>query len=405
VSAGVVLIRLLLASGLLGTGQCDAAAPSPATAPDGLSVRWLSPPDAPESATVEVSGLSPAQLAELRHTQGNLNQKQWQELLTVHVEQGDLVTQLQLPPMAGVYQAGDSALTFKPAFPLAAGLRYRAALYPQHLPNAPKDGRAALTAVLSLPSRGTNSTTVVTQIYPSTDTVPQNLLKFYLHFSASMSRGHSYDYIHLYDASNRAVELPFLEIGEELWDPEYKRLTLFIDPGRIKRGVQPLEEIGPSLEEGRHYTLKVDAGWHDGQGNPLRAAFAKRFAVGPPDRTPPDPTRWKVAAPHAGTREALRVNFPDPMDHALALRMLRVVQLGKKPEQPIEGEVVLSEQERHWALTPTQSWRQGTYQLVVQSTIEDLAGNNVGKPFEVDVFEGVQRRLTNTSARVSFEIR
>jgi hypothetical protein len=220
-----------------------------------------------------------------------------------------------------------------------------------------------------------------------------------------MSRGHSYDYIHLYDASNRAVELPFLEIGEELWDPEYKRLTLFIDPGRIKRGVQPLEEIGPSLEEGRHYTLKVDAGWHDGQDNPLRAAFAKRFAVGPPDRTPPDPTHWKVATPHAGTREALTVNFSDPMDHALALRMLRVVQLGKKPEQPIEGEVVLSEQERHWALTPTQSWRQGTYQLVVQSTIEDLAGNNVGKPFEVDVFDGVQRRLTNTSVRVSFEIR
>ena len=33
-----------------------------------------------------------------------------------------------------------------------------------------------------------------------------------------------------------AIELPFLEIDEELWDPAMMRLTLFIDPGRIKRG-------------------------------------------------------------------------------------------------------------------------------------------------------------------------
>ena len=66
-----------------------------------------------------------------------------------------------------------------------------------------------------------------------------------------MSRGHIYDHIRLLDAQGAPVELPFLEIDEELWNAEMTRLTLFIDPGRIKRGVKPLEEIGPSLVAGQ----------------------------------------------------------------------------------------------------------------------------------------------------------
>jgi hypothetical protein len=37
--------------------------------------------------------------------------------------------------------------------------------------------------------------------------------------------------------------------------------------------------------------------------------------------------------------------------------------------------------------------------------VEDLAGNNIGKPFEVDLFEGVERRLSMTTVKLSFEIR
>jgi hypothetical protein len=37
---------------------------------------------------------------------------------------------------------------------------------------------------------------------------------------------------------------------------------------------------------------------------------------------------------------------------------------------------------------PGEPWKAGPYHLVVQNTIEDLAGNNIGKPFEVDLFDG-----------------
>src|SRR5262249_9129673 len=154
-----------------------------------------------------------------------------------------------------------------------------------------------ITSLFKVPQPPKVSTTEVREIYPSADVLPENLLKFYLHFSAPMSRGHIYDHIHLLDEKGRAVELPFLEIDEELWNPAMTRLTLFIDPGRIKRGVTPLEEIGPSLQAGRQYTLQIDHDWKDGAGNSLKRDFRKVFKVAPPDREPPDPDTWKIRAP------------------------------------------------------------------------------------------------------------
>ena len=197
------------------------------------------------------------------------------------------------------------------------------------------------------------------------------------------------------------MELPFLEIDEELWNPEMTRLTLFIDPGRIKRGVQPLEEIGPALEEGKRYTLEIDAAWHDNAGLPLRENFRKSFRVGAPDREPPAPATWKIKSPKAGTRDALTVAFPEPMDHALALRVIRVANAAGRL---VEGASALSDHEQRWSFTPQKSWTAGQHQLQVQNTIEDLAGNNIGKAFEVDLFEGVQRRFTNTVVKLSFDV-
>ena len=179
------------------------------------------------------------------------------------------------------------------------------------------------------------------------------------------------------------------------------RLTLIIDPGRIKRGVRPLEEIGPALEAGKSYALVIGREWRDGAGNPLKENFQKAFKVAPPDREPPDPARWKIEAPQAGSRDHLAVVFPEPMDHALAQRLIRVAV---EPGEIVGGKVSLEDQERRWKFTPDTVWRRGRYQIIIQTTLEDLAGNNIGKPFEVDLFEGVERRLSATTVKLSFEI-
>jgi hypothetical protein len=198
------------------------------------------------------------------------------------------------------------------------------------------------------------------------------------------------------------VTLPFLEIDEELWNPDLTRLTLFIDPGRIKRGVTPLEEVGPALEEGKRFTLHIDKEWRDANRAPLKQSFEKTFKVGPVDREPINPARWKIRSPKANTRGVLAVVFSKPLDHALAQRVITVMDA---TGQPVTGQCALDDQERRWNFTPDNPWRTGSHALLVQKTIEDLAGNNIGKAFEVDLFESVQRRFTNATIKLPFDVR
>ena len=373
------LVRLLCFLVSLSLCVISAAAQTPV-------LRWVS------ASGVEVTGLSPAALQRLQRW----TPLQWQRLLAVYTGPDEA-----LPPMLGSYRIEGNVLRFTPQFPPAPGVTYRAIFRPANLPGA-KTNAAPLTAIFQAPARDVTPTTVVSHVYPSVDVVPENLLKFYLHFSAPMSRGHSYEHIRLLDSNGKQVELPFLELDEELWDQTQTRLTLLIDPGRIKRGVLPLEEIGPSLEAGKSYTLAIGRAWQDGNGNPLKEDFQKHFRVGPPDRTPPDPAQWRIELPKAGTRTPLVVSFPEPLDQALTQRVFSVVAASGAA---IAGQVALTEQERRWEFTPVQPWAAGGYHIAIQTTLEDLAGNNIGKPFEVDLFEGVKRHIETQSIKLPFTVR
>jgi hypothetical protein len=146
----------------------------------------------------------------------------------------------------------------------------------------------------------------------------------------------------------------------------------------------------------------IEGEWRDGAGIPLKESYQKDFKVAPPDRDPPDPARWKVEAPQAGWRDPLAAVFPEPMDHALAQRLIRVA--GER-EGMVEGKVSLEDQERRRIFTPDTVWRRGRCQIIIHTTLEDLAGNNIGKPFEVDLFEGVGPRLSTTTVKLPFKIR
>ena len=308
-----------------------------------------------------------------------------QQLFPVQVEPVNILKSFGLPPVMGDYVAQADGIRFSPRYPFAPGVAYRATFHP-----------AKISSVFRLPAPIQERTTSVAALYPSASLLPQNLLKFYLHFSAPMSRGHIYQHIHLADAEGHPVELPFLEIDEELWNPAMTRLTLFLDPGRIKRGVRPLEEVGPALIPDKSYTLTIDADWHDARGVPLKEPFHKTFRVALPDRDPPDPATWKITAPRRDTREALALAFDGSLDQALALRMISV--------QAVPGRTTLREHETRWLFEPDQPWKAGRHEILVQSTIEDLAGNNVGKPFEVDLEETQRPRDSARVISLSFEI-
>lgn len=285
--------------------------------------------------------------------------------------------------MPGSYEVAGSTVRFRPRFPLQDGMAYEARW-------------GTVTGTHTVPKVVRTATARVERMYPSSDTLPANQLKLYLHFSVPMSRGEAWRRIHLIDDAGKEVALPFLEIEEELWDREAKRLTVLFDPGRIKRGLVPHNEVGPALVEGRKYRIVVDGEWPDAHGTAMAEGFVKAFTVVPADRTPPTLSGWKVAA-----GASLTVDLPEPLDAALLQRLMWVVDA--KGER-VDGEVRLENEETRWVFTPAVAWTPGNYQLVVGTILEDLAGNRIDRPFDVDSFERVEMRLTTKTKSIPFTV-
>jgi hypothetical protein len=317
---------------------------------------------------------------------GQMPAEGWQSIFAVYAGDGDV------PPMLGAYGVENGALVFRPRFPLAPGVRTRAVLHPP--------GHKTTEALFEARKLDLAPSTRVEHVYPSTDLLPDNQLKFYVHFTAPMRRGEAWQRIHLLDQTGAPVELPFLEVDQELWDRDYKRLTVLFDPGRIKRGLVPLADAGPSIEDGKRYTLVVDRDWRDARGATLAAEFRKPFRVGPADRTPPDTAQWRLSAPRAGTSDALVVRFPKPMDYALLMRLLSV----SGGEGRMAGTVTIGRQETEWRFIPREPWKAGPYQLVADTALEDLAGNRIGRAFDVDTFERVNEHLSSKTVALPFEV-
>ncbi len=333
---------------------------------------------------VELRGLDETTRAELE------NLSRWPALFDVRVTDAAADS----PGMAGSFALHDNAIRFQPRFAFQAGLTYRAELTP------------AAAKVLKVGSHrwsipeATGEMTEVEAVYPSADTLPENHLKFYLHFTAPMSRGEAYRHLRLLRGDGSEVDLPFLEIGEELWDRSGKRLTLLIDPGRIKQGVKPREDIGPVLEAGGRYRLVIDAGWKDAAGRPLGSGHEKSFAVGPPVAGALQPQDWKFELPKPGTREPLTVRFPAPLDHALLQRTLWVESAGDE----IRGQGTAKDRESAWQFVPESAWKAGEFELVVDTVLEDLGGNRIGSAFEVDALDPLQKRVELKTVRLPVTI-
>ena len=287
-------------------------------------------------------------------------------------------------PLDGELTLTGGTLRFRARYPLEAGMSYRAVY-------EPGAGAKSIVKTLQMPKRAKAPATTITDVYPTQDLLPENQLKFYVHFSAPMSRGEVYQRVHVLNEKGATIDLPFLELDQELWDARQQRITLLFDPGRIKRGLKPREEAGPVLEEGKRYTFVIDAEWLDAQGNPLSKPFRKSFRAGPPDDEIVNLARWKITGPKADSKSPLTIQFPKAMDQALAERLIWVeTAAGKR----VDGTSTLTEHEHRWEFLPDVNWSAGNYRVAIDSTLEDLAGNSVARPFEIDVLHPVEKRVS-----------
>lgn len=319
----------------------------------------------------EAVNLDPELIADLESRA--LSAEEWQAVFAVYT--GDAPG--DRPAVAGSWTIEDHRIRFLPRFPLVEGLTYSARL------DVGRGGAAPLVRSFSLPKEEAAPATVVTAIYPTASELPENLLRIYVCFSAPMTRGQAYDRVRLFEEpAGKEIDRPFVEIAEELWDPEVRRLTLLFDPGRIKRGLRPHDEVGPPLREGVSYRLVVDADWPDAQGLPLKAPFEKRFAAVAADRTAPRTDEWRLSAPAAGSREPVALELSEPLDHGLLERVLHVRGPGGRL---LSGRVETAAAESRWTFSPDEPWAAGEYAIEVETILEDLAGNNLRYVFDTDV--------------------
>jgi hypothetical protein len=312
----------------------------------------------------------------------------WASVFVVYTGTGDV------PPLLGTYAVEGAALVFRPTFPISAGVRYRAVFHPP--------GTTPIEKTFNGPVRDTTPSTRVMQIYPSSDTLPSNQLRLYIYFSAPMSRGVAAQYLHISDENGKILqgsEAVFLP-SQELWDPAFQRLTMTFDPGRIKRGLTSNERIGPPIAQGKRYTLVVDREWPDARGVPLVEGARKIFTGGPALRNPPDPKQWRTTAPKAGTSDAVVVVFPTPMNYPLLQRMIQVAG----PQGNVIGTVNIARKETEWRFTPRDAWKQGDYRLVINSDLEDVAGNKIREPFDIDTFDKVTQQITTSTVSLPLHI-
>lgn len=350
---------------------------------------------------ITIEGLGPGWIERIRHAR--LTDDQWEHLLALRTGGPGSSSQ---PAMLGRYTLASGRLTFEPRWPLRSGLRYDVTCDLEGLAHAagiarPAGSPARLERRIELPGPHPVSAARVTEVYPSIAVVPANLLKFYVHFSAPMMQGEAARYVRLYDADGRLAQDAFLRLDEELWNAEGTRLTVFLDPGRIKRGLRPHRELGGPLRAGTRYRLHVDAAWPDAEGAPLRSGIDRWLTVVADDRVAPAIAGWRVTTPPAGSQAPLEVRAPEPLDHALAERMIGVRDAAGA-RVPVVAR--LGEGDRVIRLTPERAWQAGDYRVELDAELEDLAGNSFRRLFDVDL-DDPRERPRDDLRSVTLEVR
>lgn len=282
-------------------------------------------------------------------------------------------TQPPIPVLAHVEFHDDEA-RLVPQVPLSRGQTYVVVFDPGKVTGEDSDPRRTEVTV---PGDTASSASRVSAVFPGQETVPANLLKFYVHFSEPMSEGRLFDYARLLDGSGKPVMQAFREV--ELWADHHRRVTLWINPGRTKEALGLSEALGPVLVPNRTYTLEIRGGLPDEKGRPLRQTFRLPFRTTVADHTQPKIEAWQITPPAAGIKSTLQVRFGETLDYALAQDGISVETADG---QPFAGTVEVNSDAAGFTFVPSAPWRSGSYRLAVAGVVEDLAGNSFYRPFE-----------------------
>ncbi|SEL81976.1 hypothetical protein SAMN05216359_11831 [Roseateles sp. YR242] len=207
-------------------------------------------------------------------------------------------------------------------------------------------------------------------IHPAGPTVPENLLRIELRFSQPQHLPFDTRRLTLLDESGVEIRNAVLDLA--LPSPDGRRITVLMDPGRVKRGVGPNLDAGRALTPGRRVSLRVaDAG--------LRGpAVVKQWEVSAANERPLDVAAWTLHAPRAHSQGTLVLNLHAPISSTAEALIAVVDGDGRR----IPGRGILAGDDAVWRFTPSQPWKSAPYAVVTHPDLEDAAGNRACAAFE-----------------------
>jgi len=349
----------------------------------------------PTTGCVCVENLDPELIASLN----GLAQRDslLQRILRVTVVASQLGEGERLPDVVGNYKVLDYAIQFLPLFPFEPGLRYCAKFDPRPLGGAtPAD---VTTLDFQLPGQVSASRAEVEHVSPSAEVLPENLLRFYVTFSNAMRRGQAEKQICILGPDGRTAPDVLYRPPVELWDRAMRRLTVLLDPGRLKRKVGPNAELGPPLQEGHRYALVVGGAMLDATGRPLQSTYVQDFLAGPPVRTRVEPSQWRITPPRRRTFDRLTLEFPIPLDGALGPTGISVVDDARKRVAGVTG---IDGDGRCWTFTPASAWLASEIHLHIDLDLEDVCGNTLRAPFDAPA--GVVETTAPAGSMISVQL-
>ncbi|MGB7394155.1 MAG: Ig-like domain-containing protein [Pricia sp.] len=284
----------------------------------------------------------------------------------------------------------DGQLRFSPPVPFTPGQVYEVRKAGQKL------------VEFSVPSTTLSKPAEIIGIYPAQDTVPENLLKIYVQFSQPMQHaGNALEFITVYNTTEGKEESIFLSLETELWNRHHDRLTLWLDPGRIKTDLIPNREQGLPLKKGSAYTVTVDKKWKTAAGQELTKTYRKQWTVIAPDTLKPDVKNWEVDAPDSNSDKALAIYFDEPLDHELAQESIGIYGSNGKA---IAGDWELNKWGTTLYFTPSRIWKKGNYEIVVNPKLEDFAGNNLNRLFDKNLEDSPIVLTEQHNYRIDFTV-
>ena len=294
----------------------------------------------------------------------------------------------------GHYLQSANTITFEPSFPFIPGVgEYRAVIDWQQLQKILAAAIPALsvrTEYAFQPPAITIKRNRVVSIFPDGMAVPENILRFYINFSGPMALGSLSESIRLETGRGVEVSAFFMDNLEPLWSRDRTRLTMLLDPARVKRGVLANRTLGRALRQGETYSLTIDSKMKDAAGNYLLDDFEWTFTVGAPIEMALNMDDVQVSEIKVETSEPIEILFPGIMNY---FQLAGLITIECDGQDIVAGRLDIGRQPSSIIFTPELPWQVRNYVLRIASDAEDISGNTFLTAFDHDAGREVKKSI------------